>query len=216
MTIRLLVANSEPVVRAGLSLFFRDTEIEIVAETDHASDLARLAAERSADLVLLDTSFPDLSGFEAAMLLRRSGYSGRILFFSSAGDDASFLRAAASGADSYLVQTAPPERLLRTIRGLTDWNEESSGRGTTPFAGELRRKTAEIHKRVRSQTGFPLTDREVQVLRYIAAGLGNKEIVAALNLKIDTVKEHVRNILRKLNCKNRAAAAVWAIKNGLF
>lgn len=216
MAIRLFIADGEPVSRIGLASFLTAPDFKIAAEVDRAGELIQKASAESFDLILTDTAFSDGSGFDAVAQLRQNGYSGRILFFSSSSNETSFLRALSAGADSYLLKTVEPTTLIRTAKALADRGPRYEGENLGFFAGELDRYSHPIKNRARPRGVSPLTERQIQVLRCVAAGLGNKEIASVLKIKDDTVKEHIRNILRTLDVKDRTAAAVWAIRNRLI
>lgn len=217
MSIRIVIADSQPVVRAGLFSFFRDTDIEIIGETWTAEQLLTRCPLLAPDVVLMDTIFPDADGFETASKLRQNGYKGAIIFFSDADRTFDFARAEAIAADSYLLKKTSRAELIRSLRLITG-REDSNTTSTDerPFPGELRRVACLKRNRPISNPFSPLTRRESQVLTHVAFGLSNKEIASSLGLSLDTVKEHVRNILRKLEVKDRTEAAVWAIRTGLI
>ncbi len=218
MSIRIIIADVQPVVRAGLFSFFRDTDIEIVGEAWTVEQLLVRAAQLVPDVILLDTVFPDADGFEAASQLRQAEYKGAIIFFSTADRLSDFARAEAIAADSYLLKKTSRAELIRSLRLITGYEDfERHVTGERPFPGELRRVACLKQNRPASDSPFfPLTRREFQVLTHIAFGLSNKEIASSLGLSLDTVKEHVRNILRKLDAKDRTEAAVWAVRTGLI
>lgn len=208
MSVRLVVADFLPVVRAGLFSFFADSDVQIVDEAQTGEQAVAKTLAVWPDVLLLDVQFPDFSGFEAVETLRERRFDKRIVFFSRYEQPAYLARALAVGADSYLLKKASRTELLRVVRALAV--EEN----VAAFAGELRRVAPTMRRRDVDPSN-PLTARETQVLRHIALGLSNKEIASALNLSVDTVKEHVQNILRKLEARDRAQAAVWAVRNKL-
>ena len=214
MTVQLLLADAEPVTRLGWTALFRGSELQVVAEVQSASELADLARSTGAAMILTAAVFPDGSGLDAAARLRTDGFSGPILVFSSDISDQTLHRAWAAGVDSFLRRTIPTEELLRIALAWTRLGPDAEKREKSRFCGELRRI---IRGRARrsSEPTSPLTARETQVLRMIAAGQSNKMIAASLGRSVDTVKEHVGHILRKLQVSDRTAAAVQAIKTGL-
>ncbi|MBR4834869.1 MAG: response regulator transcription factor [Thermoguttaceae bacterium] len=210
MSVRLVVADPHPVVRAGLVAFFADADAQIVDEAQTGEQLVAKTLAAWPDVVLLDVKFPDQTGFEAVETLRARRYDGRIVFFSDVDQQASFARALAVGADSYLLKKTSRAELCRVVRALVADSDAGLER-----SGELRRVASLVRRRTVDPTN-PLTPRETQVLRCIALGLSNKEIAASLRLSLDTIKEHVQNILRKLDARDRAQAAVWAVRNKLI
>lgn len=212
MPVRLVVADQRPVVRAGLFSFFSDGDVQIVDEAQTAEQLVAKTLVARPDVLLLDVNFPDQTGFEAVETLRAQRFDGRIVFFADVDQQAYFARALAVGADSYLLKKTSRAELARIVRTLGTGGTDPNG---APCSGELRRVASLLRRRSVDPLN-PLTARETQVLRHIAFGLSNKEIAASLQLSLDTVKEHVQNIMRKLDARDRAQAAVWAVRNKLI
>jgi len=215
MTCRLVVADSQPVVRAGLRSFFHETEAVVVDEAQTSEQTVAKTLGAMPDALLLDVQFPDKSGFDAVEELRKNDYNGRIVFFADDERQACFARAVAVGADSYLLKKTSQAELLRVVFALIFTPVERSSEQVdllAPFSGELKRVASSM-RRTRVDSLNPLTEREAQVLRHIALGLTNKEIAASLKVTLDTVKEHVKNILRKLDVNDRTQAAVWAVQH---
>ena len=212
MPVRLVVADQRPVVRAGLFSFFSDGDVQIVDEAQTAEQLVAKTLVARPDVLLLDVNFPDQTGFEAVETLKTQLYDGRIVFFADVDQQAYFARALAVGADSYLLKKTSRAELTRVVRTL---GTNALDPDVVPCSGELRRVSSLLRRRSTDPLN-PLTSRETQVLRHIAFGLSNKEIAASLQLSLDTVKEHVQNILRKLDARDRAQAAVWAVRNKLI
>lgn len=218
MEAQVLIADSEPVVRAGLVSFFHRSEIRVVAEVGTIRELLEVAPNVSAGLILLDVSFPDGSGPTAVEKLRALGISARFLFFAADADLAILSRAAAAGVDSFLRKTASPEEILRIVRTLADLGYSPLRSSSRSFAGELRRLYEPSGRRKGTTAGSRsvLTDRETEILLLVASGHGNKEVAASLGLSVDTVKEHLGNIIRKLDASDRTSAAVKAIRYGII
>ncbi len=227
MPIRVVVADSQPVVRAGLFSFFAEGDVQIVDEAQTAEQTVAKTIAAWPDALLLDVRFPDHSGFDVVAKLRAERFDKRVVFFTSEERLPFLARAVVSGADSYLLKSTSREELTRVAReiatcafqptyveyeSLVDAPKRVETFGIN--AGELRRVASLMQRRVVDPLDL-MTERESQVLRHIAMGLSNKEIASSLQLSLDTIKEHVQNILRKLDVDNRAQAAVWAVRNKL-
>ncbi len=227
MPIRLVIADPLPVSRAGLFSFFSGTDVHISGEAQTAKQTVSAVEQTWPDVLLLNTRFPDGTGFEAVETLRGGQFDRRVIFFTTDERQTSLARALAVGADSYLLQDISRADLLRVVRELAaseakvsyrrsalgvDASERLDAFGAN--VGELRRVSASLRRREIDPLN-PLTIRETQVLRHIAMGLSNKEIASSLQLSLDTIKEHVQNILRKLDASDRTQAAVWAVQNKL-
>jgi DNA-binding NarL/FixJ family response regulator len=162
-------------------------------------------------VVLLDVRLGVLDGLVALQAIRRAAPHLPIVMFSSYDNPTYVARAAALGASDYLLKSAPRERWLRSIRCAV---------GGSPPPGES--VLWQVSEMMRGDVGadglppeLPLTGREAQVLRHIALGLSNKEIAGSLQISVETVKEHVQNVLRKAKATDRTDAAVRAVKLGL-
>lgn len=209
MTIRVVVADHHEVVRWGIRSFLRGTDVEIVAEAASGQQAIDLASEWRPDILLLDVRLPGVDGLSAMETLRDQGLAIRFVVFTAFDNPTYIARSVAAGASEYLLKSASQQQLLAAIRG--------ASRGDPPLDGSLlvqvRRVMNRRHKGQRDE--IPLTNRELQVLRHVALGLSNREIGRALEISIETVKEHVQNMLRKLNVNDRTQAAVWAVRRGL-
>ena len=206
MSIRTITADSQPVVRAGLLSFFRNTDFQIIDEAGTGEQTSQKVLRYRPELLLLDANFEDESAFETVRRIRTGGYEGRVVFYSGEDRDTFLARALASGSDCYLSKKMTGAELVRLLYLAVEQK-------VPPYRGELERIYTSMNTGKAESPFSPLTTRESQVLRQIALGLSNKEIAATLGIGFDTAKEHVRNILRKLEVRDRTEAAVWAIKN---
>jgi DNA-binding NarL/FixJ family response regulator len=209
MAIRVLVADDHEVVRSGLVSLLAGTDIEIVGQAGSGRDCVELAKKVQPDVVLLDIRMPNGDGLEVLEQLQDEAPGARVIMLSTYDNPTYIARAITLGAHDYLLKGATREELIAAIRAVA--------------SGDTTRRSA-VLKRVASvlrTTGVPIDDevtltmRENQVLRHLAMGLSNKEISKSLSISIETVKEHVQNILRKLNVVDRTQAAVWAVRKGL-
>lgn len=212
--ISLLVADSQPVARAGLFSFFSGTNIQIVDYAQTCEQTINKTMSAGPDVLILAIEFPDGSGFDTAQKLRTKGFRGKILFFESAGRRDYLARALAVGADSYVLKTATRAELTEIVYGLVE-QLGAPEHMDRDFSGELRQVSTLMRKRRVNPTN-PLSAREAQVLRHVVLGLSNREIGLALKVSEDTVKDHMQNILRKLDVRDRVQAAVWAVRNNLI
>lgn len=207
MKIRVLVADDQEVVRAGLATVIRGDEFEIVATAETGKQAVERVNEFRPDVVLLDIRMPEADGLWALEQIRQSQPETRTIVYSAYDNPTYLARAAALGADEYVLKSTPLSDVVETIKRVVRGTDEHTN-------GSLLKK---IRTSMRSThatpgLGIELTDREHQVLRHVALGLSNREIGHSLKISYDTVKEHVQNILRKLNVKDRTQAAVWALR----
>jgi DNA-binding NarL/FixJ family response regulator len=208
MSIRVLIVDDHEVVRRGLATLLADTEIEIVADASGGEQALQLALEHKPDVVLMDIRMPDADGLATLKRMRSELPDIRVIMLSTYDNPTYVARSIAMGATDYILTGAPRDEIVRSIRGA------ATGQSPPPDSVISRVKGA-MSGRQRSDDDIPLTGREMQVLRHIALGLSNREIGDSLEISIETVKEHVQNILRKINAVDRTQAAVWAVKRGL-
>ncbi len=206
MSASVIIADSLPVVRAGLYSFFNETNIKIVDEAVTGAQLPQKVLFYNPDLVLMDSLFPDESGFDTVEKIRKNGFRGRIVFFTEETKSAQLARARALGVDAWFLKKTKRAELIRSLQVVIEGNNPD-------FIGELHRISKIGQLREKKQITDLLTPRERQVLQYIAHGLSNKEIAFSLGLSQNTVKEYVQNVLRKLEVRDRTEAAVWAVQN---
>ena len=213
MTIRVLVADDQSMVRAGFRMLLSGEEdIEVVAEARDGLEAVDKAARFAPTVVLMDIRMPELDGLQATRRILAADPAARILVLTTFGLDEYVFEALSAGASGFVLKDDPPEQLIAAVR--------------TVAAGDALLSPA-ITKRVISQftrTARPeppkgldeLTAREHEILRLIATGLSNAEIGAELYISDTTVKTHVTHILQKLNLRDRVQAVVMAYQTGLF
>ncbi|MBC89483.1 MAG: DNA-binding response regulator [Planctomycetaceae bacterium] len=209
-SVRVVVADDHEVVRCGLVNLLDGTDVEIVAEASSGEAAVSLAMKHKPDVILLDIRMaPGNDGLKALEKIRNDAPSVRCIMLTTFDNPTYIARAVASGAHDYILKGCSREELLESIMGAAS--------GQLPLrAGELRRVATTMANRVVTpDPDVALTQREMQVLRHVALGLSNKEIAQSLTISVETVKEHVQNILRKLAVGDRTQAAVWAVRRGL-
>lgn len=209
MTIRVLVADDHPVVRAGVQTMLEGSDIKVIAEAATGNQAIELSAKHHPDVVLLEIRLPETDGFEALERIVERSPRTKVVILTASDLQTHIARSVALGAAGYLLKTANKEELITAV------NRAHTGLPPEPDSLMGRVKSTMVRRRPTYDEEIPLTNREVQVLRHVALGLANREIATALGISIETVKEHVQNILRKLEANDRTEAAVWAVKKGL-
>lgn len=213
MTIRVLLADDDALLRAGLAVVLgTDPEIALVGEAADGLDAVRLTQEHRPDVVLMDVRMPGVDGIEATRRIVASGSPARVLVLTTFADDDYVAQALRAGASGFLLKRVAPERLLEAIRTVAQGDallDPAVTRGVVarsltaaPVTADPRLVTA-------------LTDREREVLTLVGEGLSNQEIAARLTLAESTVQTHVKRILAKLGVRDRAQAVVVAYRSGL-
>ncbi len=206
---RVLVFDDHELVRTGLVSLFEGTDLEIVGLAASGAEAVRLAKKLKPDVVLLDIRMNEGDGLTALEDLRQSSPNCRVVMLSTYDNPTYIARANALGASDYVLKGSTREQLLGAIRAV------AAGKAPSDF-GEMQRVAGAMATREKeTDPDLSLTQRETQVLRHLALGLSNKEIGRSLSISVETVKEHVQHLLRKIDATDRTQAAVWAVRKGL-
>lgn len=202
----MVIADDHELVRMGVKAMLKGTEVTIVAEVSTPEDAVKAVKEHGPDIVLFDVMMTtNDDSFIAIEQIQLTRPETAILMFSNYDNPSYVARASIYGATNYLLKDCTRAELVETIR--------DAAKGETPGQSSLFSRIQRAMSRPgQTVDGIPVTRRELQVLRHVALGLSNKEIANSCSISIETVKEHVQNILRKLNVTDRTAAAVWAVK----
>lgn len=213
MSIRVLLADDERLVRAGFRMILKaESEIDVVGEAADGIEAVDQASRLRPDVVLMDIRMPTLDGLEATRrILARPDSPPRVIVLTTFDRDEYVYEALRAGASGFLLKDAPEDRLVAAIRVAAD--------GGSMFAPSATRRLIEEFVQRGRRKARPeledLTPRELEVLRLVAGGLSNEEIAAKLVVSEHTAKTHVAHILRKLNLRDRTQAVVLAYESGI-
>jgi DNA-binding NarL/FixJ family response regulator len=211
VSIRVVLADDQPLVRAGLRMIV-DTEpdLELVGEAANGQEVVDLCGTVAADVVLMDVRMPVMDGIEATRRIAGLTDPPRVLVLTTFDLDEIVYDALRAGASGFLLKDAPEDRLTTAIRVVAD--------GGSLFAPSVTRRLIEEFSRRGRPSAEPvrgLTDREAEVLRLVASGLSNAEIGERLYITENTVKTHVARLLMKLGLRDRVQAVVLAYESGM-
>jgi DNA-binding NarL/FixJ family response regulator len=213
MSIRVLVADDQSMVRAGFRMLLSgEDDIEVVAEASNGLEAIAQAARFHPTVVLMDIRMPQLDGLEATRRILAADNSARILVLTTFDLDEYVYEALRSGASGFVLKDDPPEQLLAAIRVVADGEALLSPTITKRVIKQFTRMPSPEPPRQLSE----LTERELDVFRLVARGLSNAEIARELYISDTTVKTHITHILMKLNLRDRVQAVVLAYETGLF
>ncbi len=213
MTIRVLVADDQSMVRAGFRMLLsREQDIEVVAEAGNGLEAVDKADRFRPTVVLMDIRMPELDGLEATRRILAADEGARILILTTFDLDEYVYEALRAGASGFVLKDDPAEQLLAAIRTVAG--------GDALLSPAITKRVIERFVRI-SQTAprkelDDLTEREFDVLRLIARGLSNAEIGRELYISDTTVKTHITHIFQKLDLRDRVQAVVLAYESGLF
>jgi DNA-binding NarL/FixJ family response regulator len=203
--IRVLLAEDHNLVRAGLAdLLENVADFEVVGAAADGAEAVALAAERRPQVVLMDLLMPQVDGIEATRRIVQADPGVQVVVLTSFSDRARIIEALDAGAVGFLLKDAEPDELFRGIR--------AAARGESPLAPKAAREVllARSERSARS-----LTERELDVLGLVRAGLSNKLIARRLEISEKTVKAHLTNIFQRIGVTDRTQAALWAERHGV-
>jgi DNA-binding NarL/FixJ family response regulator len=212
MTLRVLVADDQAMVRAGFRMLLaRESDIEVVAEASNGLEAVRLATLHSPTVILMDIRMPGLDGIEATRRILTADPLARVLILTTFDLDEYVYEALGAGASGFVLKDDPPESLIAAIHTVAAGDALLSPAVT-------RRVIAQFTRRRPATPPAELADltaREHGVLRLIARGLSNAEIASEIYVSEATVKTHVTHVLQKLGLRDRVQAVVLAHQSGL-
>jgi NarL family two-component system response regulator LiaR len=210
--IRILITDDQAIVRKGIrALLLTEPDIEIVGEAENGLQAINQVETLRPDVILMDLMMPEMDGIEAIRRITTKQARARILVLTSFATDDKVFPAVKAGALGYLLKDSSPEELIQAIR------QVHAGESSLhpAIARKLLQELSRPPEPQRPPTSEPLTEREVEVLRLLARGLGNQEIADQLVISEATVRTHVSNILSKLHLASRTQAALYALQKGL-
>lgn len=196
---QVMIVDDHPLMRRGVrQLLELDPGFEVVAEAGDGASAIDLANRLDIDVILLDLNMKGMSGLDTLNALRRDGVTAQIIILTVSDASSDVFALIDAGADGYLLKDSDPEVLLEAIR--------AGAKGSKVFSERVNQYLREREMFGAEEDPFSvLTERELDVLHELAQGLSNKQIASVLNISEQTVKVHIRNLLRKLNVRSRVA-----------
>ena len=216
--IRTLIVDDRALFRRGLEIVLvTEPDIEVVGEAGDGAEAVQRAGESLPDVVLMDIKMPRSSGIEACRSIKDVAPSARIIILTMSDEEEDLFDAIKAGASGYLLKDIPLDQVAEAVRsvhgGQSLISPSMAGKLLTEFASIARRATEESPREVPAPK---LTDREMQVLKLVARGMNNRDIAKELFISDNTVKNHVRNILEKLQIHSRMEAVMVAVREKLI
>ncbi len=213
MTIRLLLVDDHAVVRSGLKMLLEnERDVEIIGEAASASEAIEATLRLKPNVILMDIGLPDLSGIDATREIKKRVADVAIVALTIHEDEEYFFKMLEAGASGYVPKRAAPEELLTAIRAAATGQVYLY----PSLAKLLVRDFLDGGRASGESASSELTDREQEVLTYLAEGASNEEIAASLVISPKTVARHRENIMRKLNLHSRAELVRYAIRKGII
>jgi two-component system, NarL family, response regulator NreC len=214
MPIRLLIVDDHAVVRAGIRMLVEgDPAFEIVGEGVNGQEAVRLSRELRPDVILMDVTMPEVDGIEATRLIKLQAPEQAVLALTIHEGADYFFRMLQAGASGYVPKRAAPEDLLRAIHVVAEGNVFLEPSVAKDLVSDYLTRV----QSGREQASYDgLTEREREILTYIATDTTNHAIAAQLAISVNTVERHRENIMRKLNLHTRTELVKYALRKGLI
>ena len=211
--LRLLLVDDHQIVRSGLRMLFQaEPDMEIVGEVGSGAEAVRAAAALMPDVIIMDVAMPGMSGIEATRRIKEATPDTAVLALTMHEDEQYFFQMLDAGASGYIPKRAAPDDLISAIRAVAEGNVFLH----STLARFLIRDMAEKAQSGMQPAEQTLTQREQEVLTYIAEGYTNREIAEALVISVKTVDRHRENIMAKLDVHSRVELVKYAIQRGLI
>jgi DNA-binding NarL/FixJ family response regulator len=216
--IRALIVDDHALFRRGLEMVLAaEDDIELVGEASDGAEAVQKAGEALPDVVLMDIRMPKSSGIEACRAMKEVAPSSKIVMLTISDEEEDLFEAIRAGASGYLLKDIPLDEVADVVRavhgGQSLINPSMAAKLLTEFATLNKRDQEERAEQVPAPK---LTDREMQVLKLVAKGMNNRDIAKELFISENTVKNHVRNILEKLQIHSRMEAVMIAVREKLI
>ena len=212
--IRVAVVDDQELFRRGLTMLLGvEEDIEVVGEAGDGVAATELAASAVPDVILMDVRMPKRSGIEACVAIKEVAPTARIIMLTVSDEEADLYDAVKNGASGYLLKDSSIDEVAQAIRVVADGQSLISPSMAIKLLDEFKQMSRTDRQQVPSPR---LTDRELEVLKLVAQGLNNREIAKRLFISENTVKNHVRNILEKLQLHSRMEAVMYAVREKLL
>ncbi|GAB2753988.1 response regulator [Nocardioides pakistanensis] len=212
--IRVAVVDDQELFRRGLTMLLGvEEDIEVVGEAGDGVAATELAATAVPDVILMDVRMPKRSGIEACVSIKDVAPSAKIIMLTVSDEEADLYDAVKNGASGYLLKDSSIDEVAQAIRVVADGQSLISPSMAVKLLDEFKQMTRSDRQQVPTPR---LTDRELEVLKLVAQGLNNREIAKRLFISENTVKNHVRNILEKLQLHSRMEAVMYAVREKLL
>jgi DNA-binding NarL/FixJ family response regulator len=216
--IRTLIVDDHALFRRGLEIVLvSESDIEVVGQAGDGAEAVQKAAESVPDIVLMDVRMPRSSGIQACRAIKDAAPSAKIIILTMSDEEEDLFEAIRAGASGYLLKDIPLDEVAEAVRAVHGGQSLIS----PSMAGKLLTEFATLAKRDQGQPpqqlpAPKLTDREMQVLKLVARGMNNRDIAKELFISDNTVKNHVRNILEKLQIHSRMEAVMVAVREKII
>jgi DNA-binding NarL/FixJ family response regulator len=214
--IRVLVVDDHALFRRGLQMVLgAESDVEVVGEASDGAEALKVASETLPDIVLMDVRMPRRGGIDATTAIKDAVPSAKIIMLTISDEEADLYDAIKAGAMGYLLKEISIEEVATAVRAVYNGQSLISPSMASKLLNEFATMVRKDDERQQVPTPR-LTDREMEVLKLVAKGLNNRDIAKKLFISENTVKNHIRNILEKLQLHSRMEAVVYAVREKLL
>jgi NarL family two-component system response regulator LiaR len=212
MKTRILIADDHAMLREGMhNLLSQEKDFDVVGEAANGEEAVRLAKELKPDIVIMDVVMPKLNGLEATKQVRQESPATALLILTAYSDIQYIIGLLEVGAAGYLLKNAPGKDVVKAIRAVRSGESVLDPEVTRKLVQRLASLSRGSDER---EPGGQLTAREMEILKWAARGMSNKEMSEKLFISLRTVKAHMTNIFNKLGCSSRTDAIIKGLKQG--
>jgi len=211
---RILIADDHPLLREALcQVLSKEQDMEVVGKAGDGEEVVKMASQLKPDVVIMDIIMPKFDGIEASKKIKATAPNIAILILTAYDDDNYVLGLLEAGAAGYLLKSARGQDMVEAIRAIQAGESVLHPEIIEKLLKRAMLKSTGI---VKSRTSELLSEREKEMLKLLATGMGNKEIAKKLCLSLRTIKAHMSNIFTKMNVASRSEALVEALRSGLI
>ena len=212
MKTRIFIADDHAMLREGMrNLLEKEKDFELVGEAADGEEAVRLAGKLKPDIVIMDIVMPKLNGIEATKQIKQVSPSTALLILTAYSDIRYIIGLLEAGACGYLLKNSPGKDVIRAIRAVRSGESVLDSEVTRKLVQRLASLSKSPDER---EASGQLTSREIEILKWAARGLSNKELSEKLFISLRTVKAHMTNIFNKLGCSSRTDAIIKGLKQG--
>lgn len=211
--INVLLVDDHPLINEGLEkILSLDDSIKVVGKANDGNEAIELAIKLKPDVVVMDINMPGVDGVEACAVIKDNLPQTEIIALTVCEEEDRILQILKAGAKGYFLKDVDPESLIDAIKNVVNGQSFIHPQ----IAAKVLNRFATLTSKQSDDVGNVLTHRELEVVQYVAKGFSNKEIAETLFISEKTVKNHITNILRKLDLRDRVQVAIWAIKEKII
>jgi two-component system NarL family response regulator len=215
--IRVLIVDDHALFRRGLEMVLdQEPDIDIVGEASDGAEAVAKAVESTPDIVLMDVRMPKRGGIDACTAIKSSVPSARIIMLTISDEEADLYDAIKAGASGYLLKEISIDEVASAVRAVYGGQSLISPSMASKLLTEFASMIKKSEERVNVPAPPRLTEREMEVLRLVAKGMNNRDVARTLFISENTVKNHVRNILEKLQLHSRMEAVLYAFRENMI